>query len=126
MPEGKALRALVASRRGDRNNAELSRDCGGIPTQSRLQQLANNTIKVFPDPDTIRGLARGLNVTVEQVISACAADLSLPMGTPDDSALVLGGARYLPETSQQILVNLSREMQRLADVTNTASGKTAD
>jgi hypothetical protein len=119
MSEGKAVRQLIATRRGDRNNAELSRDCGGIPTQSRLQQIANNPIKLFPDPDTIRGLARGLNVTVEQVISACAADLSLPMGTPDDSALVLGGARYLPESSQQVLVNLSREMLRLADATNT-------
>ena len=120
MSEGKAVRGLIASRRGDRNNAELSRDCGGIPTQSRLQQLANNPIKVFPDPDTIRGLARGLNVTIEQVISACASDLNLPMGAPDDSALVLGGARYLPETSQQILVSLSREMQRLHDTATTA------
>ena len=34
----------------------------------------------------------------------------------------LGGARYLPDTSQQLLVSLSREMQRLSDVTN-ASGK---
>lgn len=123
MSEGKALRHLIAARRGDRNNNELSRDCGGIPTQSRLQQLANNAIKTFPDPDTIRGLARGLNVTVEQVVSACAADLNLPMGSPDDSSLVLGGARYLPESSQQILVNLSREMQRLADATNTAGSK---
>lgn len=119
MTEGKALRRLISERRGDRNNNELSRDCGGIPTQSRLQQIANNAIKTFPDPDTIRGLARGLNVTVEQVIAACAADLSLPMGTPDDSALVLGGARYLPESSQQLLVNLSRELQRLSDSANT-------
>jgi hypothetical protein len=120
MSEGKALRQLISARRGERNNVELSRDCGGMPTQSRLQQLANNPIKTFPDPDTIRGLARGLNVTVEQVVASCAADLNLPMGTPDDSALVLGGARYLPESSQQILVNLSREMQRLAEATNTS------
>lgn len=120
MSEGKALRRLINERRGDRNNSELSRDCGGIPTQSRLQQLANKPIKTFPDPDTIRGLARGLNVTIEQVISACAADLDLPMGAPDDSALVLGGARYLPDSSQQLLVSLSREMQRLTDVTNAA------
>ena len=124
MPEGKAVRGLIASRRGDRNNAELSRDCGGIPTQSRLQQLANAPIKTFPDPDTIRGLARGLNVTIEQVIAACASDLNLPMGAPDDSALVLGGARYLPESSQQILVNLSREMLRLHETTN-ATGQGA-
>lgn len=124
MSEGKALRALIASRRDERNNAELSRDCGGIPTQSRLQQMANNPIKVFPDPDTIKGLARGLSVTVEQVISACAKDLNLPMGSPDESALVLFGARDLPESSQQILVNLSREMLRLQDA--AAGARKAD
>lgn len=119
MPEGKALRNLINDRRGDRNNLELSRDCGGIPTQSRLQQMANKPIKLFPDPDTIRGLARGLNVTVEQVVAACAADLDLPMGSPDESALVIGGARALPESSQQLLVTLSREMLRLSDTAKT-------
>jgi len=123
MSEGKALRSLILKGRGDRNNAELSRDCGGNPKQSRIQQITSAPIKVFPDPDTIRGLARGLNVTIEQVISACAADLDLPMGSPDDSALLLGGARYLPESSQQLLVNLSREMQRLQSTATTA-GKT--
>ena len=119
MPEGKALRNLITNWRGDRNSLELSRDCGGIPTQSRLQQMANKPIKLFPDPDTIRGLARGLNVTVEQVVAACAADLDLPMGSPDESALVIGGARALPESSQQLLVTLSREMLRLSDATKT-------
>ena len=115
MPEGKALRRLINERRGDRSNLQLSRDSGGIPTQSRWQQIANKPIKLFPDPDTIRGIARGLNVTVEQVIAACAEDLELPMGRPDESALILGGARSLPESSQQILVTLSREMLRLSD-----------
>lgn len=122
MSEGKALRQLIAASRGGRNNAELSRDCGGVPTQSRLQQLANNPSRHSRTPTPSVDSPGGLNVTVEQVISSCAADLSLPMETPDASALVLGGARYLPESSQQILVNLSREMQRLADVTNS-SGK---
>lgn len=119
MSEGKALRNLIHTRRGDRTNLDLSKDAGGIPTQSRWQQLANKPMKLFPDPDTIRGIARALNVTVEQVISACAADLDLPMGTPDESALVLGGARSLPESSQQLLVTLSREMLRLSDSTKT-------
>jgi hypothetical protein len=118
MSEGKALRALIAARRGDRNNAELARDSGAVPTQSRWQQLANQPIKMFPDPATIRGMARGLNVTIEELLSACARDLGLQTGTPDESALVLAGARSLPESSQQLLVNLSREMQRLADVKN--------
>lgn len=119
MSEGKALRRLIIERRGDRTNVELSRDCGGIPTQSRLQQITTNDIKVFPDPETIRGLARGLNVTIENVISACAADLGLNMGAPDDSALMIGGARELPESSQQLLISMAREMLRLADAAKT-------
>lgn len=118
MPEGKALQSLIKNLRGERNNVELSRDCGGLPTQSRLQQISTAPIKLFPDPDTIRGLARGLNVTVGEVIGACAKDLGLNMGGPDESALILAGARELPESSQQILVSMSRELQNLAAARN--------
>lgn len=120
MSEGKKLRRLIIERRGDRSNPELSRDCGGIPTPSRLQQITSQNIKVFPDPETIRGLARGLNVTIETVVSACAADLELNMGSPDDSALIIGGARELPESSQQLLISLAREMLRLNDTAKTS------
>ncbi|QFG09584.1 transcriptional repressor [Arthrobacter phage TripleJ] len=109
------LRALIMNTRGERNNAELSRDCGGIPTQSRLQQMATKPIQLFPDPATIKGLARGLNVNVSEVIAACAKDLGLNMGGPDESALQLAGARDLPESSQRVLISMSRELQNLAE-----------
>lgn len=120
MSEGTALRALIRNLRGDRNNVELSRDCGGYPTASRLQQISNNPIKLFPDPDTIRGLARGLNVTHAEVVGACAKDIGLSMGGPDESALVLSGARDLPESSQQVLIAMSRELQNLAAVSKVS------
>lgn len=111
MSESKALQSLIRNLRGDRNNVELSRDCGGIPTQSRLQQISTSPIRLFPDPETILGLARGLNVTVGEVVGACAKDLGLNMGGPDESALVLAGARDLPDSAQNLLVNMSRELQ---------------
>lgn len=114
MSESAALRTLIRNRRGDRNNAELSRDCGGIPTQSRLQQITTMPIKVFPDPATLKGLARGLNVSVWEVVSACAKDLGLGGGGPGDSDLFLAGARDLPESSQRLLISMSRELQDLA------------
>jgi hypothetical protein len=114
MSEGKALQSLIRNLRGERNNAELSRDCGGFPTQSRIQQMSTQPIKVFPDPDTIRGLARGLNVSVGEIIGACAKDLGLNMGGPDESSLLLAGARELPESSQNLLISMSRELQTLA------------
>lgn len=121
MSESSSLRSLIRNLRGDRNNLELSRDCGGYPTQSRLQQISTAPIKLFPDPDTIRGLARGLNVTVAEVLGACAKDLGLNVGTPDESALVLAGARELPESSQAVLIAVSREFQHLAERTRTTT-----
>ena len=114
MAEGTALRSLIRNLRGDRNNAELSRDCGGIPTQSRIQQMANLPIKLFPDPATMKGLARGLNISVWEVVAACAKDLDLGIGGPGESDLFLAGARDLPESSQRLLISMSRELQDLA------------
>lgn len=119
MSEHKSLRNLINSLRGDRSNLQLSKDCGGVPTQSRLQQMSTQPIKLFPDPDTIKGLARGLNISVGEVVASCARDLDLNMGGPDESALILAGARDLPESSQAILISLSRELQNLA-ATNRA------
>lgn len=121
MAEGTALRSLIRNLRGDRNNAELSRDCGGIPTQSRLQQISTMPIKLFPDPETIKGLARGLNVSVGEVVAACAKDLGLNVGGPDQSDLLLAGARALPESSQRVLITMSRELQDLASRAKTTN-----
>lgn len=121
MAEGIALRSLIRNLRGDRNNAELSRDCGGIPTQSRLQQISTMPIKLFPDPETIKGLARGLNVSVGEVVAACAKDLGLNVGGPDESDLLLAGARALPESSQRVLITMSRELQDLASRAKTTN-----
>lgn len=118
--EGKALRSLIRNLRGERNNVELSRDCGGYPTSSRIQQMSTQPIKVFPDPDTIRGLARGLNVSVGEIIGACAKDLGLNMGGPDESSLLLAGARELPESSQKLLISMSRELQSLASANRSS------
>lgn len=120
MQDPKALRTLIHRLRGDRNNLELSRDCGGVPTQSRLQQISTAPIKLFPDPDTIKGLARGLNVTVGEIVAVCARDLGLNVGTADESALVLAGARDLPESAQSVLIAVSREFQHLNDLAHLA------
>ncbi|MDJ0319793.1 hypothetical protein [Pseudarthrobacter sp. PS3-L1] len=117
MSSGKNLQILINNNRGTRNNVELSRDGGGNPKPSRLQQLATKPLTGFPEAETIRGLARALNVTYSSVISAIAADVGLPMGLPDQSALVLAGAGELPSSSQELLLNMSRELQRLAGAT---------
>lgn len=71
------LRELVTSRKGTRTYETLSRDCGGHPSSKRLQQLATKAQKNFPDPDTVRALAKGLRVPEVRVVLAAAEDLGI-------------------------------------------------
>lgn len=75
------LSALIDVHRGGRSYAELARDCGGSPTDKRLQQLVRVPIKNFPDPGTIAALARGLRVTQGVVVLAAAESLGLDVRT---------------------------------------------
>lgn len=75
------LSALIDVHRGGRSYAELARDCGGSPTDKRLQQLVRDPIKNFPDPATIAALARGLRVTQAVVVLAAAESLGLDVRT---------------------------------------------
>lgn len=107
-PQG--LETLILDRKADRSYDELSRACGGNPTGKRLHQITSAGIKNFPDPETIKGLARGLNVTTVDVLLSIARSLDIPVGEPD-GALVLQGAGNLPHTAQEALINLSHEFQ---------------
>lgn len=71
------LGELITSCKGRRTYDQLSRDCGGVPTPGRIQQLATKDQNRFPDPDTITGLARGLRVNASAVVDACAASLGI-------------------------------------------------
>jgi hypothetical protein len=71
------LRELVKSQKGHRSYATLADDCGGYPSDKRLQQLATQQQKNFVDPKTIQALARGLRVTEVTVVLAAAEDLGL-------------------------------------------------
>src|SRR5690349_16777204 len=75
------LSALIDVHRGGRSYPELARDCGGSPTDKRLQQLVREPIKNFPDPSTIAALARGLRVTQAVVVLAAAESLGLDVRT---------------------------------------------
>lgn len=82
------LRELIAGTKGERSYEALSRDCGGAPTSKRLHQLATTTLKNFPDPLTIQGLARGLGVSVTEVVLASARSLGLPVRDLGDVASI--------------------------------------
>ncbi|WP_193613119.1 hypothetical protein [Nocardioides lijunqiniae] len=71
------LSELIDTHKGRRTYPELSRDCGGTPSGKRLQQLVKDPIKNFPDPPTMKALARGLRVPERAVVLAAAQSLGL-------------------------------------------------
>lgn len=76
------LSELIDTHRGARSYSELSRDCGGAPTDKRLQQMVRSSIKNFPDPPTISALSRGLKVPEAEIVLAAAESLGLDVRRP--------------------------------------------
>lgn len=109
-PQG--LENLILNNKGKRTYAELSRDCGGFPSDKRLHQMVSRPNKNFPDPETIKGLARGLRVPAAEVITATARSLGIEVGE-DSADLVIPGARELPQSSQELLLGMAHEMLEL-------------
>lgn len=76
------LAELILANKAGRSYATLARDCGDAIGAKRLQHIATLTrpLANFPDPPSIRGLARGLRVTERTVILAAAESLGLDVG----------------------------------------------
>jgi len=85
------LSQLIATQKQGRTYAQLEVDCGGFPSSKRLQQLATQVQKNFPDPVTIKALARGLRVTEVAVVLSSAESLGLDVGRATPTVL-----DYLP------------------------------
>jgi hypothetical protein len=108
------LAVLIADRKGTRSYDRLAEDCGGTPSSGRLHQMATRPLKNFPDPDSIRGMANGLGVTVTDIVMAAARSLDLPVYTGNDpSALSIGGAGTLPDSAKEALTSVAREFIKL-------------
>lgn len=114
MSDEPTLAGLIADRKGTRSYDRLSDDCGGTPSSGRLHQMATKPLKNFPDPESIRGMARGLGVTVTDIVMASARSLELPVYTGNDpSALSIGGAGALDDSAKEALAAVAREFIRL-------------
>lgn len=109
------LARLILENAGGRGNTEISRDCGGVPTQSRIWQMLNKGYTKFPGVDVIKGLSRGLNISTSRIVQACAEDLGIPMGRDDDSTLTIAGGGELDEESKRAIVTIARNMLTLQD-----------
>ncbi|KQN99657.1 hypothetical protein ASF21_12680 [Arthrobacter sp. Leaf234] len=112
MSGGETLQRLILDAKGEKSYARLSRDCGGNPSTNRLQALATGAVRAFPDADTIKGISRGLNVSVTRIVLAAARSLELSVNDSDPTELVLQGAGSLPAESRELLVSMSRQLQQ--------------
>ena len=74
------LQTLITERKGRRSYEDLAKAAGGKPTAARLQQIATNPMRSFPDPDTLRALHRALRVPLRAVVEAAAVSCGLDMG----------------------------------------------
>lgn len=107
------LAELILTKKGNRTFAKLSKDCGGVPTDRRLNSLVNAPMKGFPDAESIERLAIGLRVNVTDVVLASARSLGLPVATSEPGSLVLAGAGYLPSSAKEALAEMAGELLKL-------------
>lgn len=108
-PDG-GLAELILNHKGTRSFDDLSRACGGSPTGKRLHQMVSRPMRSFPDPDTIKNLARGLNISQMDVLLAAARSLGLRVTDADNSVLVLQEAGTLPPERQELLISIARAL----------------
>lgn len=103
-------------RRGEKSlsYAELAKLCGGKPTAARLQQYVTGDLKNFPDPDSIRGLAKGTRTTPREIVLASARSLGLHIETETEDLLLIQGSSTLPASALESLKSIGRELVNLS------------
>lgn len=71
------LRELIAAHRHHRTYTQLEHDGGSILGAARWAQLATGELRGFPSPESLRCIARALDVTEETVLLAVGASLGI-------------------------------------------------
>ncbi|MFD0046976.1 hypothetical protein ACFVGV_17480 [Pseudarthrobacter scleromae] len=106
------LAQLILDRKMGRTFERLAEDCGGMPASRRLQQMANGNrpMKNFPDPDTIRAMAKGLAVSESEIILASARSLGFAVDSAGSDELNIAGAGALPDEAQKAILNVARAL----------------
>jgi hypothetical protein len=102
------LSELIDTHRGGRSYAELTRDGGGTPSAERIRQLLHQPMKNFPDPPSVRGLAKALKVSQTVVVLAAAESLGLDVrtGSPRLVELLPADTRDLTERQAAAIAHL--------------------
>ena len=123
LPAG-GIQRLLLDRKGDRSFERLSKDCGGRPGAAALQKMSSNELKGFPDVDTVRGLSRGLNVPVRDVLLACARSVGLDIASDADQVLPIVGGKNLTPEHQDLVLSVARTLLDMEDQLSAQSHRT--
>ena len=113
----RGIQHLIVRHKRDRSYERMAAVTNHALSSKRIQQLATQPMRNFPDPGTITNLAQILSTTSTEVLLACAVSLGVDVRTGDAVDLVLPGAGRLPESSQDLLLSMSAEMQELHEAT---------
>lgn len=93
---------------------ELAKACGGKPTAARLQQYVTGSLKNFPDPESILGLAKGTRSTPKEIILASARSLGLEVESNPEDSIFINGFSTLPPSAAESLMSIGRELVNLS------------
>lgn len=119
------LADLIGQTKGDRSYAKLAQESGDVVIRQRWYQLATSPLKEFPEPPTIEAIARGLGVSVTDVVIACSRSVGLQVrdagtfagldlaGVPDEQA----------EAVRRLVSTLRTEREESTDGTATSQAE---
>ncbi|MGQ3384450.1 hypothetical protein [Glutamicibacter sp. TV12E] len=106
----KPIEQLITELRGRRTYKELSDDCDGIPSTGRLSAMVKEGIESYPAMNSIRGLAKGLSVTEQDIVDACSVSLGfLQEGITRQAIALPNGAEKLTDSQKALVVSIVRE-----------------
>lgn len=98
------IQELIRDRKGDRSYDQLAHESDYVVKSANIQRMATSTPSRFPDPVTIRAIAKLMRCTEHEVVMACATSLGLSVGGATPVDLVIRGAgRYSPLSQRHIL-----------------------
>lgn len=121
------LADLIGQTKGDRSYAKLAQESGDVVIRQRWYQLATSPLKEFPEPPTIEAIARGLGVSVTDVVIACARSVGLQVRDAGTFAgLDLAGVPDGQAEAVRRLVSTLRTEREENDRGNTAPTSQAE
>lgn len=112
---GPNFQQLVLTHKQDDSYETISKRAGGVPKARALQSIVKDGFTRWPTAETFAGLSRALNVSQRELVLAAARTLGIDVEDENPNDLLLIGAKRLPYESQQMLVDMSVELQNWLD-----------